>query len=113
MLDQAREKATSLGLHTRDGSFIVEAELDHADKSEALQTIAEQSQAQTIYFAGDDLTDYPAIKLAHQHSELGVFVCSDKRPTPPDDVSFALSDIEQHLTFIKQLADSLGKWPRL
>ncbi len=103
ILAEARSKAQALGLHARDGSFIVEAELDRASKGDALRSIAERTQAQTIYFAGDDLTDLPAIHYAHERSSLGIFVHSDKRPERPENVSIALASIDEHLAFVRQL----------
>lgn len=107
ILADARSRAQALGLHARDGSFIVEAELDRASKGDALRSIAQRTHAQSIYFAGDDLTDLPAIHYAHERSGLGVFVHSDKRPERPENVSFALSSIDEHLALVEALAETL------
>lgn len=107
ILNLARDKAVSLGLFTRDGHHIVEAELDRASKGEALRSIDQQIGAATVYFAGDDLTDLPAIAYAKERSDLGVFVLSEKRPEPPPEASHALPSIEAHLALIDALAAAM------
>ena len=109
ILNRARERAEQLGLHVRDGSYIVEAELDSASKGDALRAIAKQTNAETIYFAGDDLTDLPAITFAHEHSKLGVFIHSEKRPERPDNVSITLPNIEMHHALVSTLAKTQGR----
>jgi len=41
-----------------------EAEAVRQDKGNALREIFERSGARSVFFAGDDLTDFPAIELA-------------------------------------------------
>ena len=63
-LDRARREARHLGLHVRDGRAVVEVELCAGDKGEALVAIRRASRARGVFYAGDDLTDLPAIREA-------------------------------------------------
>lgn len=85
LLQEADELAQSLGLHVRRGKALREAEVNQHDKGSALSEIFRRSGARSLFFAGDDLTDLPAIELASQHG-LGVFVRSaEERGTPASD----------------------------
>ena len=83
LLAEADALARGLGLHVRRGKALREAEAIHHDKGSALREIFERSGARSLFFAGDDLTDLPAIELAVAKG-LGAFVSSDEqRGTPP------------------------------
>jgi len=82
LLAEAREAAREAGLCCRDGRAVVEAELDPTDKGSALAALLEAAGARSCVYAGDDLTDEPAIALASRRG-VGVFVRSVERPTSP------------------------------
>lgn len=79
---EAEREAKARGLHVRRGRALIEASFADADKGAALEHIAEKTGAQTIFFAGDDITDLGAIRVAAK-SGIGVFVESDEGPEVP------------------------------
>ncbi|HJL16671.1 MAG TPA: trehalose-phosphatase [Sandaracinaceae bacterium LLY-WYZ-13_1] len=82
VLDDARDAATELDLCCRDGRAVLEAELEPSDKGTALASLLDAAGAASCVYAGDDLTDEPAIALASRHG-IGIFVRSAERPDPP------------------------------
>lgn len=90
ILREASEEAERLGLHARHGRAVLEAELSPGDKGEALQRVQEAVSARGVLFAGDDLTDLPAIRHAVDQGGVGVFVASEERPDAP---SFATATL--------------------
>ena len=86
MLAKAEEAAQALGLHVRHGRAVVEASFAHGDKGTALGQIAEHTGAHTLFFAGDDRTDQPAIGLAAKRG-VGCFVASEEGPAAPSGAS--------------------------
>jgi len=106
LLREVDALASSLGLHVRRGKALREAEAVRHDKGRALQEIFERSGARSVFFAGDDLTDLPAIDFATKHG-VGAFVRSDERlGLPPaaavilhsvDELDVLLSRLLQHI----------------
>lgn len=91
LLREADALAESLGLHVRRGKALREAEAVPHDKGSALMEIFERSGARSVFFAGDDLTDLPAIAFATEHG-VGAFVRSEeRRDLPPGTVSILQS----------------------
>jgi trehalose-phosphatase len=82
ILSEAREAAEEAGLCCRDGRAVVEAELEPTDKGTALAKLLEMAGAASCVYAGDDLTDEPALALASRRG-IGVFVRSAERPSAP------------------------------
>jgi len=101
LLARAAERARALGLHAREGRAVLEAELAPGDKGEALAALRVRTATRGVFFAGDDLTDLPAIRYASEHG-LGVFVRSAERDAPPGVPSVSASMLAAALT---QLAD--------
>ena len=107
ILREADDLAQSLGLHVRRGKALREAEAVRQDKGSALREIFERSGARSVFFAGDDLTDFPAIDFAAEHG-IGAFVCSEEQRGRPstsavllqsvDEVSAVLSQFLQRIT---------------
>jgi len=107
ILREADELAQSLGLHVRRGKALREAEAVRQDKGSALREIFERSGARSVFFAGDDLTDFPAIDFAAEHG-VGAFVCSEEQRggastsavllQSVDEVSAVLSQLLQRIT---------------
>ncbi len=81
-LQAARDCARALQLYARDGRQVVEAAVEEADKARALAHLHGELRTQSIVYAGDDLTDLPAIAFAARHG-IGVYVQSEERPNPP------------------------------
>ena len=82
ILSEVRLEARARGLFARDGRAVVEVELDEADKSHAVLELLERTGAAGLVYAGDDLTDLPAIQLASKLG-IGIFVGSSERTPPP------------------------------
>lgn len=102
LLDEAEELAAGLGLHVRRGRCVREAEAVEHDKGEALREIFQRSGAQSVFFAGDDVTDVPAIEFASQHG-IGAFVLSAERPEAPSGSVVAIDDTESVAALLEQL----------
>ncbi|MEQ9080847.1 MAG: trehalose-phosphatase [Sandaracinaceae bacterium] len=78
VLAEARDAAAELGLCVRDGRAVVEAQLEPFDKGAALRELIEAVGATSVLYAGDDLTDEPAIRVAAARG-FGLFVRSAER----------------------------------
>jgi trehalose-phosphatase len=102
LLQEADELAQSLGLHVRRGRALREAEAAPHDKGRALQEIFERSGAKSVFFAGDDLTDFPAIDFATNHG-VGVFVRSDEQEGTLSDSAVVLQSVEEVTALLTQL----------
>jgi trehalose-phosphatase len=106
LLEEADELAAKLGLHVRRGKALREAEAIHHDKGKALAEILRRTNAATTFFAGDDLTDFPAIELAASRG-IGAFVHSDERPVKPSDDAVILSGVDQMSRVLQELYSRL------
>ncbi len=92
LLREVDELAGRLGLHLRRGKALREAEAVRHDKASALAEIFERSGARSMFFAGDDLTDFPAIELAAKHG-VGAFVRSDEQRDARVGSAFVFDDV--------------------
>lgn len=108
LLAQAQQAAARCGLLPRHGRSIVEAELQEANKGEALRRIVAAIGARGVFFAGDDLTDLPAIEQAVAHDGVGLFVRSADRPQAPEGVSGAVEGPEEIAAIVLGLVECLG-----
>jgi trehalose 6-phosphate phosphatase len=108
LLGEADELAQSLGLHVRRGKALREAEAVHHDKGTALAEIFEHSGARSVFFAGDDLTDFPAIEFAAQHG-VGAFVCSDEQRGAPPASAILLRSVDEMAELLRQLAEQMTR----
>jgi len=107
LLHAADELAQNLGLHVRRGKALREVEAVQHDKGSALREIFERSRARSIFFAGDDLTDFPAIELAAAHG-VGVFVSSDEqRGTPPASATL-LQSVDEMVEILARLVERIA-----
>lgn len=102
LLREADELAESLGLHVRRGRALREAEAELHDKGSALQEIFERSGARSVFFAGDDVTDFPAIDFATKHG-IGAFVRSDEQAGAPSSSAVMLQSVDEMTTLLAQL----------
>lgn len=82
LLERARERAEREGLHARLGRAVCEAEVESGDKGTALEKLLAATGARGVVYAGDDLTDLPAIELAARRGGVGAFVRSSEREPP-------------------------------
>jgi trehalose 6-phosphate phosphatase len=74
-----RELAGASGLAAEPGRFVVELRPPGMDKGQALRTLADEVEAQTVVFTGDDLGDLPAFdEVARMRGQgsFGLLVCS-------------------------------------
>lgn len=63
------------------GRMVVEVRVRGGGKRGALRLIAERLHAPRVIYAGDDITDFPALAFAAAHGR-AIFVESDERTTP-------------------------------
>lgn len=107
LLGEADELAKNLGLHVRHGKGLREAEAVHHDKGSALEEIFKRSAASSVFFAGDDLTDFSAIEFAALHG-VGAFVCSDEQGGAPPACAALLSSVDEMAQLLEQLGDRIN-----
>jgi trehalose-phosphatase len=106
LLAEADELAESLGLHVRRGKALREAEAALHDKGSALQEIFERCGANSVFFAGDDLTDFPAIAFAAEHG-VGAWVCSDEQRSAPPPSAVSLQSVDEVAALLSQLSERI------
>lgn len=74
--------AASARLFTIHGRSVVEARIPGPTKKETLIELSALTQAQHVIFAGDDLTDFPALEWASRNGT-AFFVASEERDARP------------------------------
>lgn len=102
LLREADELAQRLGLHVRRGKALREVEAVVHDKGRALREVFERSGARSVFFAGDDFTDFPAIDFASAHG-VSAFVCSEEQRGPPSSPATLLQSVDEVATLLSQL----------
>lgn len=107
LLRQADELAESLGLHVRRGKALREAEAVRHDKGNALREIFERSKAKSVFFVGDDLTDFPAIDFAAEHG-MGAFVRSDEQRGTPSRSVVSLENVDEVAALLSRLLQRIA-----
>ncbi|MGB8329275.1 MAG: trehalose-phosphatase [Polyangiales bacterium] len=107
LLREADEMAKDLGLHVRRGKALREAEAVRHDKGNALREIFQRSRARSVFFAGDDLTDFPAIDFAAQHG-VGAFVCSKEQRGRPSEMAAILHGVDDVAALLSELLHRLA-----
>lgn len=65
-----------------EGRCVVEARCPGGGKEEALRWLSSAISAARVIYAGDDLTDFGALRFAREHGR-GVFLANDERTPPP------------------------------
>jgi len=83
-----------------------EAEAVHHDKGSALREIFKRSGARSVFFAGDDLTDFPAINFAAEHG-VGAFVRSDEQRCAPSTSAVLLQSVDEIGALLSQLLERI------
>ena len=107
LLQDADALAQHLGLHVRRGTALREAEAVPNDKGRALHTIMQRCGARSVFFAGDDVTDFPAIDLAAERG-VGVFVRSDEQRGLPSRAATVLESVGELSALLEGLRRSLA-----
>ena len=92
LLRAAKIAAEKLGLHPRTGKAVLEAEAAPGDKGDALEAIRFASRSRGVVYAGDDITDYPALRRAAVLGGIGIFARSVERPDLPRGMMAAVVD---------------------
>ncbi|HVR42384.1 MAG TPA: trehalose-phosphatase [Thermoanaerobaculia bacterium] len=84
LIRELEEWAAARGLSLIHGRMVVEASVAGSTKRDVLAFLADRTGAERIVYAGDDLTDFPALELAATRGR-GLFVASAERPegAPP------------------------------
>ncbi|HYC89363.1 MAG TPA: trehalose-phosphatase [Thermoanaerobaculia bacterium] len=82
MIVRFRAWARSAGLDIIDGRCVVEARCRGGGKEEALRWVAGAIGASRVIYAGDDVTDFGALRFAAEHGR-ALFVASSERVPPP------------------------------
>jgi trehalose-6-phosphatase len=103
LLREAEVRARLEGLSPLEGRAVLEARLATCDKAEALQALMRRVGAASCAYAGDDLTDLPAIRFARRHG-VGIFARSAERPAPDDLVDAALDGPSEVAILLAELA---------
>lgn len=108
LFDVARRAAGAHGnLTVRDGRMVLEVGV-LGEKDGALHRIAELTGAATTAFAGDDVTDEPAIAAAARSGGVGLFVRSREKSGPPPGASGTLAGTRGVERWLSALADELS-----
>jgi trehalose 6-phosphate phosphatase len=102
LMDDAEALAGGLGLHVRCGKALREAEAVPHDKGSALREISERAGAASVFFVGDDLTDFPAIDFAASRG-IGAFVRSDEQRGTPSASVVVLDGVEELAALLSEL----------
>ncbi len=112
LLRAAAIRARKIGLSPRPGRAVLEAEAAPGDKGEALDAIRFATRAQGVFYAGDDVTDRPAIRRAVRLGGIGVFVRSEERPRAPRGATAAVAGPEGMAELLEELAGGLARRAR-
>jgi trehalose 6-phosphate phosphatase len=107
-----RELAGGTGLVAEPGRFVVELRPHGMDKGQALRTLADEVDARTVVFTGDDLGDLPAFdevaRMRGQGSS-GLLVCSgsDEVTALAEKADLVVDGPEGVAGFIDELVSAL------
>lgn len=82
IVERFRAWAHGAGLDVIEGRCVVEARCQGGGKEEAVRWLASALGASRVIYAGDDLTDFGALRFASEHGR-GVFVANSERVPPP------------------------------
>lgn len=80
--DRFRRWARSAGLDVIEGRCIVEARRRGTGREEALRWLCSALGVSRVIYAGDDITDFAALRFATKNGR-GIFVASTEREPPP------------------------------
>jgi trehalose 6-phosphate phosphatase len=94
-------------LGAREGRLVLEVGV-LGDKDGALRQLGELTGAATVAFAGDDVTDEPAIAAAARSGGIGLFVRSRERGRVPPGASGTLAGTRGVARWLSALGDELA-----
>lgn len=104
ILAAVEARAQELGVPVRQGRELVECELSPGDKGDALRRIRAQVEHGGVFFAGDDLTDGPAIlEAAGDPHGVGIYIPSAERPDVPAGVTGTVAGTDAMHAFLAEL----------
>jgi trehalose 6-phosphate phosphatase len=83
LTERFRAWAKTEDLDVIEGRCVVEARRRGGGKEDALRWLSSALGASRVIYAGDDITDFGALRYAAEHGR-GVFVASTEREPPPD-----------------------------
>lgn len=82
VIDAFRARARDEGLDVIEGRSVVEARSHGAGKEEALRWLSRAVGATRVVYAGDDITDFGALRFAAERGR-ALFLASSERTPPP------------------------------
>jgi alpha,alpha-trehalase len=82
VVDTFRQWARANGLDVIEGRCVVEARCHGGGKEEALRWLSHAVGAARVVYAGDDITDFGALRFAAERG-VALFVASSEREPPP------------------------------
>jgi trehalose-phosphatase len=82
LIDRFRAWARGAELDVIEGRCVVEARCHGGGKEEALRWLVHAIGAARVFYAGDDITDFGALRFAAEHGR-ALFVASSERVPPP------------------------------
>ena len=82
VVDMFRSWAAAARLDVIEGRCVVEARRSGAGKEEALRWVASAVGADRVIYAGDDVTDFGALRFAAERGR-ALFIASSERQPPP------------------------------
>lgn len=103
LIDAFRRWATSHQLDLIHGRRVLEARCRGGGKEDALRYLTVATDARRVVYAGDDLTDFAALRFAAARGR-AYFVASDERDAPPVAISVA-----SHDELLRNLINELNK----
>lgn len=103
LIDRFAGWARGEGLELISGRKVAEARMAGGDKKEALERIAAELEPERVVYAGDDLTDFPALEWTAKRGR-AIFAASAERQPPPD-VEIARDRTELLAAFEEELAN--------
>jgi len=83
LAERFREWARAAGLELIEGRCVVEARRPGGGKEDALRWLSSAIGASRVVYAGDDVTDFGALRFAAENGR-GVFIASSEREPPPN-----------------------------
>lgn len=100
-----REWAAANDLDLISGRMVLEARRSGGGKEDALRYLSSSTEARRVIYAGDDLTDFPALRFAAARGR-AFFVASDEREAPPVAITVRSRD-----ELLRNLLDELNRMP--
>lgn len=98
-----RQWAAANGLELIDGRLVVEARTPGGGKEDALRYLFSTTEARHVIYAGDDLTDFAALRFAAARGR-AFFVASDEREPP--SVAITVRDRDE---LLRRLVEELSR----